>query len=281
MTRQIIVHQLNAVGVSPAEFIRISGDNQAQGVTLFTNDGSNALPRSNSGLTYPVPVTPEMTRDVRNALKDHGMALDAVEFFPLTDDIDLTVYVPAMALGAELGAKRISSHIFIRDDVLVVDKLGKLCDLAAKEGLTVTSEFCPLTPGNPSLARATWLVDQVGSARFRIGVDSLHLIRSGATVADVAALDPSYIGVVQINDSHGLHTSSDYISEVHNREAPGRGDLPLKELIAVLPAAMPLEVEVPAAHRRAAGVSAAEHVRDCIDGTRDILAAMAVAGGAA
>lgn len=138
--------------------------------------------------------------------------------------------------------------------------------------MRVTSEFCPLTAGNPSLTRAKWLVDQVGRDNFGIGVDVLHVIRSGATPADVAALEPRYFGVVQICDAYGTYASSDYIKDVHNRLVPGQGDLPIEEFLNAVPAALPIEVEVPAAHRRAAGVSAAEHCQDVLEGARAIIA---------
>jgi sugar phosphate isomerase/epimerase len=274
MTRPISLHQLCAVGVTPAEFVRIAGDNDCPLVTMFAYDGGHVLPRSNTGLTYPTPISADMKDEVRRALADTGVALDGIEFFPLTADVDLALYKPALALGAELGAKRAVTHIFIEDDALVVDRLGEFCELAEALGMRVSSEFCPLTAGNPSLARAKWLVDQVGRPSFGIGVDMLHVVRSGATVADIAALEPRYFGVVQVCDAKGAHVSSDYIKDVHNREVPGDGDLPLHDLLSAVPAALPIEAEVPAAHRRAAGVTAAEHVRDVLAGARAVVAGL-------
>ena len=274
MTRPIFLHQLNAADVTPAEFVRIAADNDCRVVTMFAFDGGHVLPRSNSGLTYPTPIAAAMKQEVRRALIDNGVALDGIEFFPLTADVDFELYRPALALGAELGARRAVTHVFIEDDALVVERLGRFCELAEAEGMKVSSEFCPLTRGNPSLARATWLVDQVGRDSFGIGVDALHVVRSGATAADIAKLPPRYFGIVQICDAQGAHVSSDYIKDVHNREVPGQGDLPLHDLLSAVPAAMPIEVEAPAAHRRAAGVTAAEHVRDVLTGARAIVAAL-------
>ena len=274
MTRPIIVHQLNAVGVSPTQFIDIVADNDVGLATLFTFIGEGVLPQTNTGLTYPTPVSSSDMKDVLAALAHRGVKVDGIEFFPLTDNVDLELFRPALAMGRELGAKRVSTHIFIKDDALVVDKLGKFCDLAAAEGLKVSSEFCPMTYGNPSVQRGKWLVDQVGSDKFGIGVDSLHTVRSGCTPADIAALDERYFGISQINDAFGTHTSSNYIPDVHNREVPGDGDLPLLDIFNALPASLAIEIEVPAAHRRKAGVTAAEHVRDVVRGTRSIIAAL-------
>jgi sugar phosphate isomerase/epimerase len=271
MNRPLILHQLNAVDVSPVDFIGLAAVNDCRLVTLFGFDGATVLPRSNAGLNYPGAITADMKRDLQRSLDEKGVAIDGVEFFPLTAAVDLNLYKPALALARELGAKRAVTHIFIQDDGLVVDKLGEFCALAGAEGLRVSSEFCPLTPGNPSLARAAWLVDQVGRDNFGIGVDVLHVVRSGATAADIARLEPRYFGIAQICDAHGVHASSAYISDVHNREVPGQGDLPLVDLLNAVPAAFPIEVEVPAVHRRAAGVTAAEHVRDVLAGARSIV----------
>lgn len=272
--RPIVVHQLNATGASPAEFIRIVAATGCKLVTLFTFDGGGVVPRTNTGLSYPEPVTQENKAETLAALGETGVSVDGIEFFPLTEDVDLNIYVPALALGRELGAKRASSHNFISDDTLVIEKLGQLCDLTEREGLMLSSEFCPMTAGNPTLERAMWLVDQVGRSSFGIGVDTLHFVRSGARVDALAALDERYFGIAQICDALGTHTSEDYISDVHNREVPGAGDLPLREILNAVPATVQIEIEVPAAHRRKAGVTAEQHVREVVEGTRTIVASL-------
>ncbi len=274
MTRPpLIVHQLNATGVSPAEFIRIVASNGVDQVTLFTYDGGDLVPRTNTGLSYPTPVTAANRQETLDALAETGVTVDAVEFFPLTDAVDLESYRAALAMGAAIGATRASSHIFITDDGRVIDKLGKLLDLAKSEGIgRISSEFCPLTAGNNSVHRGKWLVDQLGRPEFGLNFDSLHIVRSGCTPAEIAACDPKYFSISQINDAIGTHVSSDYVPFSHKREVPGQGDLPLVDIFNAIPESVAIEIETPAAHRRAAGVTAAEHVRDVIEGTRKIMA---------
>jgi sugar phosphate isomerase/epimerase len=272
--RPIVLHQLTAAGVDPVDFIELAAANDCRHVTVFAFDGGAVLPRSNTGLSYPAAVTAEIRKDVQAAMVAHDVAIDGIEFFPLTTEVDLDLYKPTLSLGRELGAKRAVTHVFIEDDTLAVDRLGAFCELAEAEGMTVSSEFCPMIAGNPSLARAIWFVDQVGRDNFGIGVDSLHVVRSGATAADLAQLDARYFGAVQICDALGAHASSDYIKDVHNREVPGQGDLPLHDLLNAVPATMPIEVEVPAQHRRAAGITAAQHVRDVLAGARAIVAGL-------
>jgi sugar phosphate isomerase/epimerase len=275
MARQIILHQMNVPDSGLVELIGLAGTNDCRMVSIFGFNGATVLPARNASLPYPEAVTPESKAQVLNALAENGVAIDGIEFFPLTADVDLEIYKPALAHGRELGAIRAVAHIFIEDDALAVDRLGRFCELAEAEGLKISSEFCPMTAGNPSLARAKWLVDQVGRESFGIGVDLLHLIRSGGTVEDVAALDPRHFGIVQICDAKGTHVSSDYLQEVHNRVVPGQGDLPIRDFLNAVPAALPIEVEVPSARRRSAGVSAAEHVREVIAGARAVFETLA------
>ncbi len=274
MSRALILHQLNAPDVGPVGLIELAAQNDCGHVTLFAFDGGTVLPRANSGLSYPTAVSAQTQAEVSAALAANGVAVDGVEFFPLTAEVDLALYIPALALGAALGARRAVTHVFIDDDALVVDRLGRFCDLAAREGLVVSAEFCPLTPGLPSLQRGVWLVDQVGRDSFGLGFDTLHIVRSGATPGQIAALDPRYFGIAQVSDAWGDYASSNYIADVHHREPPGYGELPLAAILNAVPAAMPIEAEVPAAHRRAAGVSAAEHVRDVLDGARALMATL-------
>ncbi len=221
-SRQIILHQFNAPDASLVELIGMARANACDTVTIFGFNGASVLPARNASLSYPQSVTPEIRSEVMAALADNAVAIDGIEFFPLTANVDLEVYKPPLAQARELGARRIVTHIFIEDDALVVDRLGRLCELAEAEGLKVSSEFCPMTPGNPSLQRAKWLVDQVGRESFGIGVDVLHLIRSGGSVADVAALDPRYFGSTQICEAIGAQPSNDYMAEVHRSRGAGQ-----------------------------------------------------------
>lgn len=271
MARQLVLHHMNAGEAAPAAFVRLAAAHGCDAVTLFAFEGSRVLPSSNAGLSYPAAVTPENEDEVRAALAETGVSLEAVEFFPITAEVDLELYRPALARGKSLGAKRAVTHMFILEDAPAVEKLGRFSEMAKAEGLALTAEFCPMTPGNPSLARAAWFVDQLGSGNFRIGFDALHAARSGCTAEDVLKLGPEYFGIAQICDAHGRHVSSNYFAEVHNREVPGKGDLPLHELLSAIPASVAIEIEVPAAHRRAAGISTAQHISDVIAGAREVV----------
>jgi sugar phosphate isomerase/epimerase len=260
MARPIGLHQVTVMDVDPLQLIELAASAGCDRVSVFTFSPRPVLPGQKSRLLFPT-VTREMQGDLRQRLAAHGVAVMGVEFFPITADADLADYVAGLSLGRSLGATRAVTHVHDSDGARAVDKLGALCDLAAKEELTVGLEFTPLTRGCGSIQRAAWFVDQIRRSNFGIGVDCLHLVRSGGTAKDLEGLESRYFSYAQICDGFGLAASADYMGESHDRQLPGQGDFPLEEIIRALPAATPLEVEVPSAKRIEAGVTPLDHAR--------------------
>lgn len=261
---------MTAMDVEPLQFVEIAAAAGSDSISIFTFSPKPVLPGQRSRLLFPT-VTREMQSEMRQRLAAHDVAVRGVEFFPITADVDVGEYVAGLSLGRALGASRAVTHIHDTDSARAADRLGALCDLAAQEGLTIGLEFTSLTRGCDSLQRAAWFVDQVRRANFGIGVDCLHLVRSGGTVSDLEGLESRYFSYAQICDGFGLGASSDYMNESHDRQLPGSGDFPLEAIIRALPAATALEVEVPSAGRVRAGVTALEHARRAIAQARALV----------
>lgn len=258
--RPIGLHQISVMDTDPLQFVEVAAAAGCDRISIFTCSPVPVLPGQKSRLLFPT-VTREMQHDMQQRLAAHGVAVVGVEYFPITAAIDVAEYVPGLALGRALGAVRAVTHIHDTDSARAADKLGALCDLAAQEGLSIGLEFTSLTRGCGSIQRAAWFVDQINRSNFGIGVDCLHLVRSGGTVKDLEDLKPRYFGYAQICDGFGLSASSDYMTESHDRQLPGDGDFPLEAIIRALPAGVALEVEVPSDTRLKAGVTAVEHAR--------------------
>jgi sugar phosphate isomerase/epimerase len=205
-------------------------------------------------------------------LRSHGVGVSNIEFFPVSASVAIEEYRGALEVGAELGARRAVTHIHDKDDARAVDTLGRLCDLAAGFDLRLGLEFMGLTPACASLARATWFVRSVGRANIGIAVDALHLVRTGGTPAEVAALPPSLFCYAQLCDGFGFAVASDYRPEAFDRQSPGDGEWPLRELVEALPAETALDVEVPSTTLLKAGVPAVERARRAVAKSRALLA---------
>jgi len=104
----------------------------------------------------------------------------------------------------------------------------------------------PLAPGWKTLEETVRLIDQVNKPNLGIGVDLLHLIRSGGTPETVATTDSRYIAYAQLCDSSDLSVTEDYAYEAsQHRLTPGDGKFPIREFLNALPPGTPLELEVP------------------------------------
>lgn len=82
----------------------------------------------------------------------------------------------------------------------------------------------------------------------------MHVYRSGATSAELAALDPAIIGNIQLRDVP-KNAGLDYGEEaIPHRLPPGEGVLPLADFIAALPTEQPIGLEIPMPGKAEAGI---------------------------
>ena len=269
--RPLGLHQLSAMDVGPLELIEIAAECGYGAVSLFTHAPHVPIEGQEGKFVFPT-VTPALAHEVRARLDGHGLAMVNAEFFLLKPDADFAAYRAGLALGRSLGARHAVSHVFEHDKNRAVELIGRFCEVAAAEDMTVALEFCQMTPGCKSLHEAAWFVEQVGAANLGFGICPMHLVRSGGGAADIAALDPAMLLYGQLNDGRGLHVSEAYFDEVHDRQLPGRGDFPLREIVAALPADAPIEVKCPSESRIKAGVSALAYAREAMSLARQCCA---------
>ena len=273
MQRRLGLHHLTLKELAPFDFVEVARASGYDQVSLFTHIPS--VPHAGREKMFAFPaVTAETKREMLQRLEAGGLGVVGAEFFLMTPCTDLSSYVAGLALGRELGAAHAVTHIFDLDRARAVETLGAFADLAAAQELKVCIEFCQLTPGCKSIHDAAWFVEQVDRANVGVNICPLHLIRSGGTAADMASLDARYFANGQINDGIGLHKSSDYFAEVHDRELPGEGDFPLRQILDALPGETPVEVKIPSDRRMAAGASALEFTRDAAVRSRALVDAL-------
>ena len=132
-------------------------------------------------------------------------------------------YAMADALGATcLNVIRGDDDRSVTDEMMI-DHLGGLADRAGAHGLRIQFEFLPWSPVS-TLEHAARVVAGVGRANCGVHVDVWHLVRSGGSVDDLAALDPSLLGAVQLSDLDP-EPWDDLLAETSSgRRLPGEGD---------------------------------------------------------
>ena len=151
------------------------------------------------------------------------------------------------------------------------ENLARLGDLAAEYDMQVGIEFIALSPECPTLEAAADLIRAADHPNVGVCLDCLHLVRSGGSPEDVAALRGELFAYAQLCDGTDLTARSDYESEVFDRLAPGEGSFPISEILDALPAAIHLEIEAPSLTLQQEGVPALERARRAATGARELL----------
>lgn len=184
---------------------------------------------------------------------------------------------PDLDALAELGVPRISVVSLDPDLGRTFDQFGVLTDVAARRDIRTAVEPVPgLTVADLPTALAA--VTHVGRPDFQLMVDSMHLVRSGSGAADLAAVDPNLIGYAQLCDTTLRPRGDKYADEaVFERMVPGEGELPLREILSVLPPDVVVEIEVPRRSLALAGVSPIDRIRPCVEAARRLLTEVAEA----
>lgn len=214
----------------------------------------------------------QLRRDTRQALADHGVEISLGEGFLVRPGADIRASAgPDLEAMRELEVRRINVVSIEPDFGRNVEQFGALLELARPLGMEATLEFGPLF-GIRNLASALEALQAVGSADFRLLVDVLHLVRSGAGAADLAALEPGRVGYVQICDVPLVSSFERYMEEARNeRLAPGQGELPLLELLQALPREVVVGLEIPMLAQAQAGVGPRERLQGAVTATEELL----------
>lgn len=146
-------------------------------------------------------------------------------YFEFTEE---RCYAAAEALEAEtinlahFGGSNVTEQEF-------VDCLGPLARRARSHGVRLTLEFLPES-SIPDLATAQRIVAAVGAANLGLMLDTWHLARSGATLAELAAVPQGLIGGLQLSDRIEPAPGTVY-TPMGGRLLPGEGELPLVALL--------------------------------------------------
>jgi sugar phosphate isomerase/epimerase len=259
---------LSVFGLHPVEFIRLAGDLGCSHVTLNLGSAANRLPR------YP-DVTfrddPALRRAMSAALADTGVRIGMMEGFAIAPGISAADYARDLDMAAALGAGAICAVSLERDMERTHGEFARLAEMAAQRGLITTTEV-----GAGVLRRldkAVRAAEAVGNPWFRLLIDTMHFFRFGATVADLALLDPALIGHVQLCDVPMPAVIENYMEEaLHERRAPGDGDLPLAEFLAHVPPGVIVGLEIPIRSEAEAGIGPRERLGRCVAAARRLLA---------
>ncbi len=214
-----------------------------------------------------------MRQETKRRLDDTGVIFVDASTCRLEPDTDVEEFRPMVESAAYLGARQINVNGNDPDESRLADHFAALCAMAAEYGLPAGIEFQMMSHVQ-TLSDALKLIVRSGASNAAVTLDSLHLARSGGGSADVARLQPGQISYVQLCDGPARVDPDRYPWEAGTeRMLPGHGELPLRDLVGVLPADLVIGAEVPSQSRRDAGVSCEQYAASVLDSLIEIVGA--------
>jgi sugar phosphate isomerase/epimerase len=267
--RAIGIDFISVFGQPPVEFVKLAADLGCQHISIapapFTANPHN----------YPLWSLREdktLRQELAASLRDNNITLSLGEGFLLRPGTDIAAAAADMDLLQELGAPIVNIVCLEPDHPRAIAELASFAELAGARGMKATLEMMPFMPLG-SLAQAAAAINETGSKNLGLLLDSMHIFRSGATVADIAALDPATIFYAQLCDVPLVSKYASYGEEARdNRLPPGQGELPLREFIAALPPHLMLGQEIPMLDAAQSGLGPRERLAPAVQATRALAA---------
>lgn len=259
---------LSVFALPPVELVNLAADlgcryvsTVMQGVPLVPSLGYPLFSLKDGGLR----------NDLIAAMDDRGVTISLGDGFLVLPGAEMRHFSADLDALAQLGVPRINAVSLDPDLGRTFDQFAALAEVAGQRNIETDVEPVPgLTVGD--LATAVAAVKYVGRHDFRLLIDTMHLVRSGSTAADLAALDPNSIGYAQLNDTTLRPRIDNYMEEaMYERMVPGEGELPLREILSVLPPDIVIELEVPRRSLALAGVGPSDRLQPCVEAARHLL----------
>ena len=262
------IESISVFGLPPVEFVNLAADLGCAYIsaTLTPIDiNPHGYPK------WSLRDDPVLRRATSAALRDRGIAISLGEGFTVRAGMDVRQRAADLDTMCELGVKRINTVSMDPDLSRSFDQFAALVELASVRGVETTIEFAPGL-GVADLPTALSAIRHVGRRNFRLLIDTMHLVRSGSGAADLARLDPNLIGYVQLCDAPLEPRIGNYMQEsMTERMAPGIGDLPLRDILGVLPRHLVIGIEVPLQAQALAGESPRRRLGRCVEAARNLL----------
>ena len=265
---QLGIEHLSVFGLPPVSFVNLAADLGCR----YIATGLNPFPYNPHGYEpFSLRDDAALRREMIAAMRDRGVSISLGEGCNVLPGSDISGCVADLDIMAELGITRISTVSLDQDLNRSFDQFGVLAEMAGARDMEVVLELCPvLTVSDLDTALAA--LHHVERPNFCPLIDAMHLVRSGSGAADLAALDASLIGYVQLCDATLEPIVPGYAEEsVFERMVPGEGELPLRDILSVLPVGRVIGLEVPMRAAAEAGIGPQDRLRQCVDGVRRLL----------
>ncbi|MEX5258970.1 sugar phosphate isomerase/epimerase family protein [Kocuria sp. CPCC 205263] len=245
MSRPLGLAPLSLLGAEPAAFVRTAAAAGFDFVGLRVRPVTAAEP--------DLSLLPGSARlgEVRAALAETGLPVVDIEFLVLDGTVGPETWLPMLETGGELGACTLTVTAADPDRTRLADTLAALTEDGRPFGVVPALE--------PIFYQSVRSVPEAAALAAGAGClwlpDSLHLRRFGGTAEELAAHAGS-APMVQLCDAPAERPADQAALVAESRASrliPGTGGLRLHELVAAVPAMLPLSAEVPSPLRGTMG----------------------------
>ncbi|MDE2082741.1 MAG: sugar phosphate isomerase/epimerase [Burkholderiales bacterium] len=243
--RTLSLAALTVLELSPAEQVACAAATGYSHVGLRLVAATPAEPQREA-----VGDTP-LVRETEAALRDSGVQVLDVEIVRLRPETDVAAFAALLDTAARLGARHVLVAGHDPDPARLAQQFARLCELAAPLGIVPCIEPMPWTEV-PDLLQAARIVRAAAQPNAGLLVDPIHFDRAGSELSDLASIAPAWLPYLQFCDAPAARPTSlpELLRQARaDRLLPGHGGLDLRGLLAAMPPAAPLSLEIPLAAR--------------------------------
>ena len=225
---------------------------------------------------FELSANPQLLRQTKTALASTSLRVLDIELARVEDGLDPKKYLPALEVGAELGAKHVISSIWTGDRVFATECYAQLCDLARPLGLTMDLEFVTFASAR-TLKDVLEVLRTVRRENCGVLVDLLHFSRSRVGLAELNAVPREWFHFVHLCDAPAaIPATNDELIHTAREERlyAGEGGIDIAAILQRIPE-VPYSIELPHL-ARVKELGYTEHAFRCLQTAKDYLAAHAL-----
>ncbi|MBD8044814.1 sugar phosphate isomerase/epimerase [Arthrobacter sp. Sa2BUA2] len=235
--RQLGLAQLSLLQCSPPELVSLAA---AAGFDFI---GARVRPVTPAERPYNVQPGSPLLAETLARMADTGVRVHDIEFLLLDGSDQRDAWLAMMEAGQALGAASMTVAASDADRSRLADTLAQMTADGKEYGIMPTLEAISYQAVN-SIPAAAELARDAGCM---ILIDALHVRRFGGTPAEISQ-NADLVPMLQLCDGPEQRPAdrAGLVAESRSeRGVPGSGGFRLAELVASLPAGVPLSVETP------------------------------------
>jgi sugar phosphate isomerase/epimerase len=238
--RTLTLGFLNCPEATPLALVDIAAD------AGFTSVGLRITGRRVGDPYTEVIGNAGMIADIRERLRDRGVALSNISAYHLYPDVGLRELVPLLETVRALGSTTALCSCYDTDHARFARMLSGYADAAAALDIRLAFEFVPFSEAK-SLEAAIGIVRRVDRPNVGLVIDPLHLARSDGRPEDLRSVPPERFFFAQLCDAPAERPAGvELATEARmQRLDPGTAGLRMADVLRELPPGLELECEFP------------------------------------